>query len=77
MLPVRQIHPYKFKDKEGRNRLVLDLKKVFGFLPEIIIIDKALGRNNVIQVHAVLTDEEIKRENDRKKNKGVVKRNIK
>lgn len=72
MLPVREYPKMKFKDRQDRNRMVIDFKKSIGFLPEILIIDKVFGENNAIVVRAVLTDEEIKRENDRREKKGVV-----
>jgi len=76
MLKVRQMMPVKFKDKTGRNRWDLDLKKAFGFLPEVIILEKLQGQSNVIQVSAVLTaevieDEKRKVESEGKKVSGV------
>lgn len=73
MLPVRQYPKFKFKDRPNRNRIIIDFKKSLGFLPERIILDKVMGENNAIVLSAILTDEEIKHENDRQKNKGVVR----
>lgn len=64
MLQVRSTKAIKLKDKVGRNRIVLNLKQMFEFVPEVIIIDKVLGVNNQIRVHAVLTDEEIRKERE-------------
>jgi hypothetical protein len=62
LLQVRSTKAIKLKDKIGRNRLTLNLKEMFGFVPEILVIDKVLGETNKIKVHAVLTDEEIRKE---------------
>lgn len=53
---VKQIAPMKLKDSLARNRIVMNLKDVFGFLPEIMIIDKVLGRTNTIQIAAVIPE---------------------
>ncbi len=45
--------PYKFKDKQGRDAILFDLEKVFGFLPRRLIISKVLGMNNTIMVGAI------------------------
>ena len=47
------------------------MKKVFGFIPELLIIEKVPGRNNTIVLSAVITDVELKAESNRKKNKRV------
>ena len=70
MLKVRQMMPVKFKDKIGRNRWDLDLKKAFGFIPEVIILEKLQGQSNVIQVSAVLTKDEIENEKKRIESEG-------
>ena len=64
MLQVRSTKPLKIKDKIGRNRIVFNMKEFFGFLPEVLIVDKVLGVNNQIRLHAVLTDEEIRKERE-------------
>ena len=40
----------------------IHILKSFGFVPEIIIIEKVHGYSNTFTVKAVLTEEEIKRE---------------
>ena len=50
-LETMSLAPIKMKDKAGRDRIVIDTKKVFGFLPEIIVIDKMAGETNKIQIH--------------------------
>lgn len=52
-LRVMELPPIKLKDKDRRNRVVLRLKDIFGFLPEILVIDKVIGENNVIRVSAI------------------------
>lgn len=56
---VRSTQPIKLKDQGGRHRVVFHLEKNFGFVPEIIIIEKALGKNNTIVVNAVIPQSEI------------------
>jgi hypothetical protein len=61
-LRVRNTPPFKLKDRVGRNYQAINLFKQFGFLPAVIIIEKVFGRNNIVIVRAVLTAEEIKKE---------------
>lgn len=65
---VRRTGIFKLKDVAGRTFQGINLKKQFGFIPEVIIIEKIWGRSNVFQVLAVLTDEEKKLEDERIKN---------
>lgn len=65
---VKTTPAFKLKDRVPRRRYqAIHLKKQFGFVPEVIIIEKVHGRNNVFIVRAVMTPEEIKKENKRKK----------
>lgn len=59
---VRNTPPFKLKDKTGRNFQGINLKKQFGFLPEVIIIEKIPIEHDVLFVRAVLTKEEIAKE---------------
>jgi len=59
---VRNSPAFHLKDKGFRHFQPIFLKKQFGFLPEIIIIEKVPGQNNRIFVRAVLTDDEIKKQ---------------
>ncbi len=60
---IRASRPFKLKDHpETRRSQILDLKHVFGFLPEFIVVAKMPGQNNHISVVAVLTEEEEKKE---------------
>jgi len=59
---VKNTPPFKLKDKTGRNFQAINLRKQFGFLPEIIIIEKIPIEHDVLFVRAVLTEEEIAKE---------------
>lgn len=61
---VRTTPPFKLKDKESRKYQGINLKKQFGFIPEVIIIEKVQGYNNTMVVRAVLTEDEIKKEKE-------------
>jgi hypothetical protein len=63
---IRSSPIFKLKDKERRNMVIIHLKD-FGFIPETIIVSKVRNSNNKMQVHAVLTPEEIKKQEDKKK----------
>ena len=57
--------PFKLKDKPTRNFQAINIYKQFGFWPEVIIIEKVYGANNMIIVRAVLTEEERRKEDER------------
>lgn len=61
-IPARMASPVVLKDKQGRGGVRYDLKRVFGFLPEVVIIQKVKDKNNTFTLSAVLTDDEIKKE---------------
>lgn len=63
---VRTSKDFRLKDNPPQRRVqFVNLKQVFGFLPEIIAIEKLEGKNNRMVVHAVLTPEEVGESNDR------------
>ena len=62
MISVKQIGPIKFKNKQGMNRFVLNIKKTFGFMPETLIIDKVLDSNNKIIISAVVLPKDEKKQ---------------
>ena len=64
-----QIMTPKFKDKEGRSRLLINMKDVFGFLPEILILDKVQGVSNQFKLSAVVPEQ------PKSKKKGTKKKN--
>lgn len=74
-IQVRRTGSFKLKDKENRNYQAINLIKQFGFLPEVIIIEKEQGRSNAFRVLAVLTEEEKKLEANRIKNLEATKPN--
>jgi hypothetical protein len=63
---VKSTPAFKLKDKIGRSWQALNLIKQFGFAPETIIIEKVRGQNNIIIVRAVMTPDEIKKEENAK-----------
>lgn len=63
---VKTTQPFKLKDKERRRFVVIKLKEQFGFTPESIIIEKVQGHHNTMVVRAVMTEEAIKEEQERK-----------
>lgn len=63
---VRSTPQIKIKARMGKNIVALKLRETFGFLPEAIIIEKPLNENNRIIVRALLTPEEIKKEDKRR-----------
>ena len=55
--------PFKLKKNPPNRRFQgINLRKQFGFLPEIIVIERILTTNNMIFVRAVMTEEAIKAE---------------
>lgn len=63
-LRVKSTSSFKLKDKAGRSFQVLKLSD-FGFIPEVLIIDKVAGESNTLIVRAVMTEEAIKEEDAR------------
>ena len=61
---VRTSSQFKLKDREGKNFRAVQLKE-FGFIPEVIIFERKRG--SWFTVSAVLTPEEIKKEDTRLK----------
>ncbi len=61
----------KLKDSKKRRMITLDLKKVFGFIPKKIIIEKKFKENNNFFVHAVLTTKMLKKEAEKSKDKEI------
>lgn len=70
---VKSTPVFKLKDKPLRQFQSINLVKQFGFLPDVIIIEKVRGMNNVLIVRAVLTDEEMQLEDLRIKSSQPVK----
>ena len=66
-IKIRSTIPFKLKDRQNRNWKAFNLKAQFGFLPETIIISKPHGQNNVFNLSAVLTKEELTKIKEQKK----------
>jgi hypothetical protein len=64
---VKSTPMFKLKDGRGRSWQGIHLRKQFGFVPDVIIVEKMPGQNNRIVIRAVLTEEEIKKEDIRLK----------
>ena len=41
---------FKLKDKVGRNEIGIDFMKEVGYLPDMIVIEKVKGQNNVLRL---------------------------
>lgn len=55
-LQARVFTPIKLKDKSGRQSIMFDLPRTFGFMPRFLHIEKVQGKSNTILV-SVLLDE--------------------
>jgi hypothetical protein len=51
--------PFKLKNRIGKHYQFINLMKLFGFIPDTIIVEKVLGQNNVIMVRAVIPKNKI------------------
>lgn len=61
-LRVRTSPWFKLRREKGRHFVAVDLVKGFGFIPSMIIVERDQSRSNVMRVNAVLTVEEIEKE---------------
>lgn len=58
MMKVMQLHPPKLKDMpRHRSRVVINCREQFGFLPELIFIDKVYGKSSTIIISGVVPKE--------------------
>lgn len=64
-LRVKNTPAFKLKDRPNRQFVFINFKKQFGFIPEVIIVEKIRGKNNGLVVRAILTEAEIKSEDAR------------
>ena len=69
-IKVRPTPPIKLKDKIGRQYVTINLKNLFGFLPDVIIVSKVAGAHDTVIVSAVLTEAEMIRDAESKKKMG-------
>lgn len=59
---------FKLKDRPAERQFqIINFKKQFGFIPEIIVIHKVPGKNNMMLVRAIMTEEETKNMKKREK----------
>jgi hypothetical protein len=71
---VRSSGSFKLKNDPRRCWQAIHLKKQFGFIPEVIIVEKVSGQNNRLIVRAVLTKAEMEKEDKlRKKTANLIK----
>lgn len=61
-ISVRNTPVFKLKDKPRRQFQVINLVETFGFVPEVIIIEKIKDHTNTFIVRAILTEKEIEKE---------------
>jgi len=61
-LLVRNTPVFRLKPKEGRHFQAIDLKKQFGFLPEVVVFERLVNQKNLFVVRAILTDAEVKKD---------------
>ena len=71
---VKNTPPFKIKPKAGKNFQAVDLKKQFGFLPDIIVIECLIGQKNLFVVRALLTPAEVKKHEDAQKAAKILKK---
>ena len=55
--------PFKLKPKAGKQFQIISMKSQFGFMPDTIIVERLIGQKNMFVVRAIMTPEEIKKEN--------------
>lgn len=78
---VRSTRDFKLRDNPPNRRVqFINLKQVFGFVPEVIAVEKVVGSWRVI-VRAILTQEEMDKEDKKiaemKKEEEKIKKDLK
>ena len=43
---VKSTNPIKLKDRDGKRGLKVDFMRDFGFIPDVLYIEKVYGQNN-------------------------------
>lgn len=69
---VRNSPAFKLKDKQSRQYVAVNFMRDFGFMPETIIVEKVRNHSNTFIIRAVLTPEEVKKEEKAMKHLKVV-----
>lgn len=58
LMKVMQLRPPKMKDRPvNRSRVVINCREHFGFLPELLFIDKVFGKHDTYIISAVVPKE--------------------
>ena len=58
LMKVMQLRPPKMKDRPvNRSRTVINCREHFGFLPELLFIDKVFGKHDTYIISAVVPKE--------------------
>lgn len=66
---VRTTKQFRLKDNPAPRRYqFIYLKEVFGFLPEVIVVEKVHGQNNRLQVSAIIPPAVLKAMEEEEKN---------
>ena len=61
--PARSMPAFKFKDDPpARGGIIIPLEKTFGFMPDVIVVQKVRGQNNKMVVSAILTPDALLKE---------------
>lgn len=63
---VKSTPQFKLKARSGKNIVIIDMKKHFDFIPDRLIVEQVIGAKNTFVVRAILTEEEIRKENIQK-----------
>ena len=58
---------FKLKDKKSRQMVMINLRKEFGFIPEVVFVEKKVGASSTVRFGAILTDKEKEAEDARKR----------
>lgn len=74
---VKKTAEFKLKDKPTRQFQAINLEKQFDFKPDVIIVEKVFGKSNTLRVLAVLTEDEIKKDDIKIKNLEKQIKNVK
>lgn len=77
-IEIKSTPIFKLKDRDGRDYQVINLNKQFGFIPDVIIVQKVKGQNNKLVVGAVMNnDKSVKKLKKVKDGKSISKPNTK
>lgn len=63
---VKTTNPIKLKDRDGKRGIRIDFLRDFGFIPEVLYVEKVYGQNNAIVFSATVPEESPKRKGKKK-----------